>query len=691
MPITWKNIDAPDFKNSMWGTALAGASFDKAGDSLTGLLDKHNTIQEGNWTNQAGINTDILLARAKEARDLNAFNAQKGNYDPAALMPEMGRQFDKTQLQAGLKDQEKLLLDAAYNAAAPGAMQVMQATNSPGQAGMDLQQRLIAAGMDPQARAGFGTTFQQNDLSHAEALLKEKRDQDLVRRMQGEQNPQPQGQAQQSIETGSGSPLVGDGRGVFGDQLMKESGGRDFDANGDILRSPKGAMGRNQVLRSTALDPGLPGVRPADPKILDGPDKHAAVAEYNRVGDEYMDALRVMFNGDEKLAQAAYNAGPNAVKRAGGVPNFAETQNYVKGVPGSDRIEPNLMTPEMLEKSQSWQDKNTTRDRQTLLHNQAQYTHAQNKAIEAGVKELVAERIRTENPNLLTDSVKNSPHAAAILKQANIDTTSIATLDSATQSNLDTDTATADYNLTLLENKYAEVEAAYAKNVESFKGGVVDDVVMEEIAKHPEGIAGVFAKGVSQPGIIVDALHTNDFADDVNEGIAEMHNRFTDGNVDSLTASQYVATAVKMAGASRTDSAGKKSIKLDVIKENLPKAIAKVDAYNTARAKQVGLQNEKKKSMLEQTMLANRHKNAATQSAVAGKLGSRPYVPSTAIEENKATIQGLVDILVKKHQKNNPGAAPLASEAALKVAEEILKANPGINPSEMYNSPFPVI
>ena len=38
------------------------------------------------------------------------------------------------------------------------------------------------------------------------------------------------------------------------------------------------------------------------------------------------------FDNNKELALAAYNAGPNAVKKYGGIPPYKETQNYVKNI-----------------------------------------------------------------------------------------------------------------------------------------------------------------------------------------------------------------------------------------------------------------------------------------------------------------------------------------------------------------------
>ena len=47
-------------------------------------------------------------------------------------------------------------------------------------------------------------------------------------------------------------------------------------------------------------------------------------------GAKYLKQQLDAFGGDVAKALAAYNAGPGAVQRFGGIPPYAETQNYVR-------------------------------------------------------------------------------------------------------------------------------------------------------------------------------------------------------------------------------------------------------------------------------------------------------------------------------------------------------------------------
>lgn len=80
--------------------------------------------------------------------------------------------------------------------------------------------------------------------------------------------------------------------------------------------SPSGAQGLMQFMPSTAQ--GL-GVNPLDPaSSVDGAAR-------------YLSQLTQQF-GSTDLALAAYNAGPGAVSKYGGIPPYPETQNYVSSV-----------------------------------------------------------------------------------------------------------------------------------------------------------------------------------------------------------------------------------------------------------------------------------------------------------------------------------------------------------------------
>ncbi|NSY38202.1 lytic transglycosylase domain-containing protein [Leisingera sp. ANG59] len=84
-------------------------------------------------------------------------------------------------------------------------------------------------------------------------------------------------------------------------------------------KSHKGALGLAQLMPATAR---ALGVNPAVPKQnLEG-------------GARYL-ARQFRKFGSWRLALAAYNAGPEAVQKYGGVPPYKETQNYVRKIWGS--------------------------------------------------------------------------------------------------------------------------------------------------------------------------------------------------------------------------------------------------------------------------------------------------------------------------------------------------------------------
>jgi hypothetical protein len=62
-----------------------------------------------------------------------------------------------------------------------------------------------------------------------------------------------------------------------------------------------------------------------------GVDPHD-VADNIRGGITYLKQQLTRFKGDQRLALAAYNAGPGAVQKYGDVPPYKETQQYVQTI-----------------------------------------------------------------------------------------------------------------------------------------------------------------------------------------------------------------------------------------------------------------------------------------------------------------------------------------------------------------------
>jgi hypothetical protein len=96
--------------------------------------------------------------------------------------------------------------------------------------------------------------------------------------------------------------------------LLKAIGKAESNFNPDAV-SRSGAQGVMQLMPATAAELGVTDSFDPEQNIMGG--------------SKYISDLLKRYDGDTKLALAAYNAGMGNVKKYGGIPPFKETQNYV--------------------------------------------------------------------------------------------------------------------------------------------------------------------------------------------------------------------------------------------------------------------------------------------------------------------------------------------------------------------------
>lgn len=148
---------------------------------------------------------------------------------------------------------------------------------------------------------------------------------DILRSVQGKSNETVQNTAQNtaasSISTGTASM----------DRIFEQAAKR-YNVDANLLKaigkaesgfdpsvvSSAGAIGVMQLMPGTARSLGVSNPYDAQQNIMGGA--------------KYISQLLKKYDGNVRLALAAYNAGPGNVAKYGGIPPFQETKNYVNRV-----------------------------------------------------------------------------------------------------------------------------------------------------------------------------------------------------------------------------------------------------------------------------------------------------------------------------------------------------------------------
>ncbi|HNY32820.1 MAG TPA: lytic transglycosylase domain-containing protein [Fibrobacteria bacterium] len=220
----------------------------------------------------------------------------------------------------------------------------------------NIRTSLSALSLDPETKAKLGEKMLSESVIRSGTRIIQAEGPDkfldiisgMRREMAGKKKITRPGNGRWSVEIQQASQETGVDPSLIEAVMSVESGG-------DIGKSSaKGALGLMQLMPDTARELGVDPTKP-EQNVLGGA--------------KYLAKMLKRYGGNEAKALAAYNAGPGAVDKAGGVTNFKETKAYVakvkaerdrfKSAQGEMKISPNQI-PE-------WWQAATADDRDKLV------------------------------------------------------------------------------------------------------------------------------------------------------------------------------------------------------------------------------------------------------------------------------------------------------------------------------------
>lgn len=115
-PITWRNIEAPDFRGATAGTATVSNNLEAARKLFTQSIADTERIDAENWNNTKTNNTNAVLSRLMEYQDPESFEKARQAGEFLRLMNQYGGQIDANLILKSIDERADVLRNRAINA-----------------------------------------------------------------------------------------------------------------------------------------------------------------------------------------------------------------------------------------------------------------------------------------------------------------------------------------------------------------------------------------------------------------------------------------------------------------------------------------------------------------------------------------------------------------------------------------------
>jgi hypothetical protein len=339
--LTWQNVTAPDFSGAVEAQRASALAFDSAMQRLGGAVQTFDNNRKDR-ADAAVMRNALQYQNADELQAAIASGAlmQGVNPDHVRVDALLKAQNQAGQLMGLEKDRQQLAtsqqtydFNAKYN---PLRLEKYGLENT--QLGNDIaftqdartreaQAREIGEQVSNEVAEGFRSgAFQQpgaiakwvQSAGPVDSPLAQARWQAAIKQVPA----LAQTFEQLGFATPAVSPVTGglaaiggstalDTNKLFDSLLQTESAGRQFDSKGNVVTSPKGAIGIAQVMPNTGPEAAKLAGLPWDET------RFKQDAEYNKaLGQAYFNKQLESFGNDPAKALAAYNAGPGALTKA---------------------------------------------------------------------------------------------------------------------------------------------------------------------------------------------------------------------------------------------------------------------------------------------------------------------------------------------------------------------------------------